>query len=97
MAFEEKRRRVYPGYAPSDSPELLAWVAERLAVPMPEWRRLLSSIKKNGQNRKNWRRKSKTDWLFCHFRTGPENWYGKKRVDPFKHLVLSETGKNTEP
>ena len=75
MAFEEKRHRVYPGYAPSDGPELLAWVAERLAVPMPEWRRLLSSIKKKRpESGRTGGGNPKPIGFFCHFRTDPGKW-----------------------
>ena len=47
-AFEQKRQRTHPGYAPADGPELLAWVTERLAIPLAEWRLLLSRMKKDG-------------------------------------------------
>lgn len=35
--FEDKRRRTYPGYAPSGPEELLDWARERILIPLPEW------------------------------------------------------------
>ncbi len=40
--FEEKRQRLAAGYAPDTPLELLAWVQERLMIPLTEWQRLLS-------------------------------------------------------
>ncbi len=41
--FEEKRQRLHPGYAPSESRELVDWVDERLLVPWKEWEALLAA------------------------------------------------------
>ncbi len=40
-AFQEKRQRLHPGYAPDNPVELLEWVKERLFLPMTDWERLL--------------------------------------------------------
>jgi ATP-dependent Lhr-like helicase len=42
--FEEKRRRLAPGYAPETPRELLEWVKERVLVPTPEWGELLHAM-----------------------------------------------------
>jgi ATP-dependent Lhr-like helicase len=42
--FEEKRQRLSPGYAPAGSRDLLDWVKERVAIPYPEWQKLLQAI-----------------------------------------------------
>ncbi|MAE70050.1 MAG: ATP-dependent helicase [Gemmatimonadetes bacterium] len=42
--FNLRRRRLEPGYLPSDSTELIEWVKERGAIPLPEWNRLLGEI-----------------------------------------------------
>ncbi len=44
QAFEAKRRRLAPGYAPASSAELLEWLKERLALPLSEWRTLLAAM-----------------------------------------------------
>ncbi|MEW6262093.1 MAG: DEAD/DEAH box helicase [Thermodesulfobacteriota bacterium] len=45
--FEEKRRRLVPGYAPNSAEELLDWVKERLAVPADEWEALLAAMRQD--------------------------------------------------
>ena len=45
--FQEKRQRLAPGYAPSDSVEIVEWVKERVAIPWPEWRDLLKAIQRD--------------------------------------------------
>jgi ATP-dependent Lhr-like helicase len=40
-AFEAKRQRLYPGYAPVTPVELVEWVKERVLIPKEEWLRLL--------------------------------------------------------
>ncbi len=42
--FNARRQRLEPGYLPSDSTELIEWVKERGAIPLPEWNRLLREI-----------------------------------------------------
>lgn len=42
--FQAKAQRVFPGYAPGDGEELLAWLRERLLVPEAEWRALLDAV-----------------------------------------------------
>jgi ATP-dependent Lhr-like helicase len=39
--FESKRQRLAPGYLPASLDDLIEWVKERIAVPAPEWSRLL--------------------------------------------------------
>ena len=41
--FEEKRQRLHPGYAPSETRELVDWVDERLLIPWSEWEALLGA------------------------------------------------------
>jgi len=45
--FEAKRRRLAPGYSPATPRDLLDWVKERLLIPLPEWRQLLSAIERD--------------------------------------------------
>ena len=40
-AFQAKRQRLHPGYAPDNPVELLEWVKERLMLPMADWEQLL--------------------------------------------------------
>jgi ATP-dependent Lhr-like helicase len=40
-AFEEKARRLFPGYAPQGTRELFEWAKERVLIAAPEWERLL--------------------------------------------------------
>jgi ATP-dependent Lhr-like helicase len=40
--FEDKRRRLFPGYAVRDPDELLDWVKERGLVPRDEWEQMLA-------------------------------------------------------
>ena len=42
--FEEKRQRLWPGYSPSTSRELLDWLVERVAIPADEWDVLLGKM-----------------------------------------------------
>jgi ATP-dependent helicase Lhr and Lhr-like helicase len=46
-AFEEKRRRLAPGYAPDSPEELLDWVKERVAVPGGEWQALRAAMERD--------------------------------------------------
>jgi len=39
--FEAKSLRLIPGYAPTDSDELVEWVKERLLIPASEWQALV--------------------------------------------------------
>ncbi|MEJ2640064.1 MAG: DEAD/DEAH box helicase, partial [Desulfosarcinaceae bacterium] len=43
-AFEAKRQRIAPDYAPGDTLELTAWVRDRLLIPAAEWGRLLAAV-----------------------------------------------------
>ena len=43
-AFEEKLKRLAPGYAPSPGRETVEWVKERLLIPIDEWRVLIERI-----------------------------------------------------
>ncbi len=36
-AFEEKRQRLFPGYAPSSTPEMLEYVKERVVLTSEQW------------------------------------------------------------
>ena len=44
QTFEQKRQRLAPGYAPAPGRELLDWVKERVALPLPEWQALLLAM-----------------------------------------------------
>jgi ATP-dependent helicase Lhr and Lhr-like helicase len=41
--FEKKIQRLAPGYAPQEPEELLEWVKERVALPLPQWHALLEA------------------------------------------------------
>jgi ATP-dependent Lhr-like helicase len=43
-AFQRKLQRTYPGYAPRTAEDLLAWLVERVVIPVGEWRELLAAI-----------------------------------------------------
>ena len=43
--FEQKRRRLSPGYSPQTPVDLIDWVKERLLIPAPEWKALLDAIR----------------------------------------------------
>ncbi|MFH1567990.1 MAG: DEAD/DEAH box helicase, partial [Gemmatimonadota bacterium] len=47
--FEQKRQRLWPGYAPQTWRELVDWVAERVALPADEWPGLLQAVERDGQ------------------------------------------------
>ena len=42
--FEQKRRRLIPGYSPQTPIELIDWIKERLLIPASEWQTLLDAI-----------------------------------------------------
>ncbi|MCP4693536.1 MAG: DEAD/DEAH box helicase, partial [Desulfobacterales bacterium] len=44
--FELKRQRLFPGYAPETSLDLLQWVKERVVIPVEEWDLLLAAVDK---------------------------------------------------
>ncbi|KHK03997.1 DEAD/DEAH box helicase [Desulfovibrio sp. TomC] len=43
-AFEQRRQRLYPGYAPGSAAELLEHVKERICLPQAEWRAILDAM-----------------------------------------------------
>jgi ATP-dependent Lhr-like helicase len=43
----QKLRRTAPGYTPENAREMLDWVVERLAIPLPEWMELLDAIRRD--------------------------------------------------
>lgn len=43
-AYEAKRQRLFPGYAPSGPAELLEWLKERVAVTGAQWREMLGAV-----------------------------------------------------
>lgn len=45
--YRVKAQRLAPGYAPTDSEELVEWVKERLWIPEGEWRELLAAIERD--------------------------------------------------
>jgi ATP-dependent Lhr-like helicase len=42
--FRRKLQRTHPGYAPRSTSELLAWVVERVVIPVDEWGELLAAV-----------------------------------------------------
>ncbi|TQV70168.1 DEAD/DEAH box helicase [Exilibacterium tricleocarpae] len=42
--FQQRRQRLAAGYAPDTDIDLLDWVKERVAIPLPEWQQLLTRI-----------------------------------------------------
>ncbi|MBZ5587692.1 MAG: DEAD/DEAH box helicase [Acidobacteriia bacterium] len=42
--FQRKLQRTYPGYAPRTADDLLAWLVERVLIPVAEWRELLAAL-----------------------------------------------------
>ncbi len=52
-AFQNKRQRLAPGYAPDTPVEILEWVKERLLIPADEWEQVLRRAASDGAgNRK---------------------------------------------
>ena len=49
--FEQKRRRLSPGYSPQAPTDLIDWVKERLLIPASEWEALLDAISERSQPR----------------------------------------------
>ena len=45
--FEQKRRRLSPGYSPQAPTDLIDWVKERLLIPASEWEALLDAIQRD--------------------------------------------------
>lgn len=45
--FRRKVQRTAEGYAPTSPPELLAWIAERIAIPADQWDELLDAIERD--------------------------------------------------
>ncbi len=48
--FEEKRQRLYPGYAPQSPRDLVDWVKERLLIPDSEWQTLKIAMNRELQS-----------------------------------------------
>ncbi len=48
--FEEKRQRLFAGYAPQSGRDLLDWVKERILIPIAEWKQLLAAIKRDNED-----------------------------------------------
>ena len=48
--FEEKRRRLSPGYAPPTARDLVDWVVERRLIPWPEWMLLLEAVRRDAED-----------------------------------------------
>ncbi|MEZ5330678.1 MAG: DEAD/DEAH box helicase [Thermoanaerobaculia bacterium] len=46
-SFERKLQRTWPGYAPDSAPEVLAWIEERVALPLAEWEELLAARRRD--------------------------------------------------
>ena len=46
-SFQAKLHRVAEGYAPGTADELLQWVKERLYIPAPEWKELLTAVRRD--------------------------------------------------
>ncbi|MFW6363038.1 MAG: Lhr family helicase, partial [Spirochaeta sp.] len=44
-AFQQKLQRIQPGYAPDSAADLIAWVEERLFIPLPEWKALCTAVR----------------------------------------------------
>jgi ATP-dependent Lhr-like helicase len=49
-SFERKAQRVFAGYAPQTSEELLDWVKERLWIPAREWEELRAACERDGRS-----------------------------------------------
>lgn len=49
-AYEKKRQRLHPGYAPTSSRDLVDWVKERILIPMNEWQALCEAIKRDNED-----------------------------------------------
>ena len=47
--FEQKRQRLWPGYAPQGWRDLVDWVDERLALPRDEWAQLAEAVGRDGE------------------------------------------------
>jgi ATP-dependent Lhr-like helicase len=47
--FEEKRQRLFAGYAPVTGRDLVDWVVERLAIPEPEFAELMDAVRRDGE------------------------------------------------
>ncbi len=45
--FEQKRQRLWQGYAPGDALDLVEWIKERIALPEEEWNALLDAIRRD--------------------------------------------------
>jgi len=43
-AFEARRRRLHPGYAPGSAAEVLEYVKERVCLPQIEWQAILAAV-----------------------------------------------------
>ncbi len=48
--FEVKRQRLSPGYAPRGASDLVDWVKERIAIPLPEWEKLLEAMARDASS-----------------------------------------------
>lgn len=46
-SFERKLQRTWPGYAPQEAGEVLAWLEERVALTRPEWEELLAGRRRD--------------------------------------------------
>ncbi|MCP4021530.1 MAG: ATP-dependent helicase, partial [Desulfobacteraceae bacterium] len=51
--FEQKRQRLAKGYAPGTSRDLLDWIKERIAIPLPEWKLLMNAMQSDHGNTLN--------------------------------------------
>jgi ATP-dependent Lhr-like helicase len=46
-SFERRLQRTWPGYAPEAATEVLAWIEERVALPLGEWEDLLAARRRD--------------------------------------------------
>ncbi len=48
--FEEKRQRLFTGYAPQSGRDLVDWVKERILIPVSEWKQLQAAIDRDNED-----------------------------------------------
>lgn len=65
--FQEKRQRLFPGYSPSSSRDLVDWIKERGVVPAHEWRDLAAAMERDhGVEAVDWIKASAEKILWVH-------------------------------
>jgi ATP-dependent Lhr-like helicase len=91
--FEQRARRLLPGYAPSGADDLVEWVEERRLIGIEEWLQLVSAIQEDGIRFEEEDRRTLRKRLLCVRLPGAEASF----ITAAESLPLLLTACGTEP